>query len=399
MGRTERTYYVVFAGYMGLAAAIYPIYPLFLLSRGLNLFEINAVLATFFITIFIFEVPTGAVADLFGRKVSFLLACVTRAGAFYLYAFADGFLDCVIAEIIDAIGTTLASGSLEAWLVDGMRDEGDHRPADRVFARAHVVTRIVGIVTGVIGGYVADVDVTLVWFIAGSGFVVTGVLAFISMREVPPERPRLGDVRGSLTRQVRVGFAAARDTPMVRMICLLTFLGSFAVMPVNMTWPPRLLELSGESYWLLGWIWAVVSIAGAGGSALTIRFLGVTSREQLLFVSQLFRGGAIAFAAWATGFYLALAGILLAEFALSAGQPAVEGWINEHIESERRATVLSVWSMSFTLGGALGCLCLGLVANATSIPATWAISAAIFALAAPGYLRLRRLAGTPRPGS
>ncbi|HCS17970.1 MAG TPA: hypothetical protein DIW45_09590, partial [Erythrobacter sp.] len=225
------------------------------------------------------------------------------------------------------------------------------------------------------------------------GFVVTGVIAFIAMREVAPERPQLGDVRGALFKQVRDGFAAARDTPMVRMICLLTFLGSFAMMPVNMTWPPRLQELSGESYWLIGWIWAVVSLAGAVGSALTTRLLRITSREQLLFVSQLFRGAAMALAAWATGFYVAVLGILLAEFALSMGQPAVEGWINEHIESQRRATVLSVWSMSFTFGGALGCLSLGLVANATSIQTTWFVSAAIFAIAAPGYLRLRKLAG------
>lgn len=365
------------------------------MSRGLDLFEINAVLATFFITIFLFEVPTGAVADLFGRKVSFLLACLTRCIAFYLYAFADGFLDCVIAEVVDAIGTTLASGSIEAWLVDGMRDEGELRPADRVFARAGAIARFVGIATGMAGAYLADYDITLVWFLAGSGFVVTGVGAAMWMREVPPERPRLQDLRVALQRQVVDGVAAARDTPMVRWICLLTLLGAFAFMPVNLTWPPRLQELSGEGYWLVGWMWACVSLAAAAGSALTTRLLGVSSRETVLFVSQLFRGAVIAVAAWASGFYLALAGIVMAEFAFAVGAPAVEGWINEHIESQRRATVLSVWSMSFTIGGALGCIVLGLVANATSIAFTWWVAAAIFAIAAPGYLWLRRLAVSP----
>jgi MFS family permease len=392
VGRTERSYYAIFAGYQGLAAAVFPIYPLFLMSRGLDLFEINAVLATFFVTIFVFEVPTGAVADLFGRKVSFLLACAVRCGAFYLYAFADGFLDCIIAEVFDAIGTTLASGSLEAWLVDGMHEEGDERPADRVFARSQVIARVVGIATGIAGAYLADVDITLVWFLAGSGFVVTGVFAALWMHEKPPEHPRVVNVFQALSNQVHDGVVAARDTPMVRMICLLTFLSAFAFMPVNLTWPPRLLDLSGEGYWVIGWVWAFVSGAAAAGSALTTRALRITSREQLLFVSQLFRGGMILLAAWATGFYPVLMGILLAEFALSLGQPAVEGWINEHIESKRRATVLSVWSMSFTLGGAAGCLSLGLLANLTSISTSWVAAAAIFALAAPGYLRLRKLA-------
>lgn len=101
----------------------------------------------------------------------------------------------------------------------------------------------------------------------------------------------------------------------------------------------------------------------------------------------------IAIAAWATSFWPAFLGILFAEFAMNMGQPAVEGWTNEHIESQRRATVLSVWSMSFTIGGASDCIALGLVANAASIATSRWFAAAIFAVAAPGYLRLRRLAG------
>ena len=47
--------------------------------------------------------------------------------------------------------------------------------------------------------------------------------------------------------------------------------------------------------------------------------------------------------------------------------------------------------MSFTCGGALGWLAMGLIANTTSIETSWWLSAVIFAAAAPGYLRLRRL--------
>ena len=53
-------------------------YPMFLLSRGLDLFQINVILAIFLISTFVFEVPTGAVADVYGRKISFLLSCAIR---------------------------------------------------------------------------------------------------------------------------------------------------------------------------------------------------------------------------------------------------------------------------------------------------------------------------------
>ena len=130
MTRTERTYYLVFGLYSLWAWFVAPVYPLFLRSRGLDALEVNLVLATYLIVVFAFEVPTGALADVLGRRFSFLLSCMLRTVAFGLYAVADGFLDCAIAEIVDGVGTTLASGALDAWAIDGMRAEGDPGPFD-----------------------------------------------------------------------------------------------------------------------------------------------------------------------------------------------------------------------------------------------------------------------------
>ena len=58
-----------------------PIYPLFLLGRGLDLFQMNAVLATYGITVVLFEVPTGALADVVGCRISFVVGCLVRTGA------------------------------------------------------------------------------------------------------------------------------------------------------------------------------------------------------------------------------------------------------------------------------------------------------------------------------
>src|SRR5438309_329980 len=131
MTRTERTYYLVYSLYSLSWSFIGPMYALFLLSRGLDLFEMSVVPAIYWIVSFLFEVPTGAFADLAGRKTSFLMSCVIRMIAFGLYAYADTFAAFAVAEFIDALGSTLASGALDAWAVDGMRGEGDARPMER----------------------------------------------------------------------------------------------------------------------------------------------------------------------------------------------------------------------------------------------------------------------------
>src|SRR5215468_5771847 len=159
MTRTERTYYAITCLYRLSWSALGPTYAMFLLGRGLNILQVNLVLAVYLITTCVFEVPTGAVADVFGRKFSFVLSCLVRALAFGLYFFADGFAQFLVAEFIDAIGTTLTTGAFDAWAVDGMRAEGDARPVDRVFARANMLAQACAIVGGVVAAHMAERDI------------------------------------------------------------------------------------------------------------------------------------------------------------------------------------------------------------------------------------------------
>ena len=84
--------------------------------------------------------------------------------------------------------------------------------------------------------------------------------------------------------------------------------------------------------------------------------------------------------------------LLLYEVALAAREPVMAAWMNEHVAPELRATMLSVKGMSFTLGGAVGLVCLGLVARGHGIAAAWLGSASIYLLLVPGSLLLGRIA-------
>src|SRR2546429_742449 len=234
MTRTERTYYVVFGGYTLAQFFIAPVYPLFLLSRGLDLFQTNAVLATYLITVFVFEVPTGAIADRFGRKRSFLAACVVRMVAYALYAFTRGFADCLVAEFIDALGTTLASGALEAWVVDEVRAEGDTHPIDALFARAQVVSRALMIVGGVACGYLAELGWTLPWLVCSALFVVTALVATTSMRET-----RVAAPARSLGRTALHALRAGRAAPALVLLCALPRVPALAGFPLHLLWRPQ----------------------------------------------------------------------------------------------------------------------------------------------------------------
>jgi MFS family permease len=390
---TARTYYVVFAGYTLGMFFVAPVYPLFLASRGLDLFEVNAVLAVYLVTTFLFEVPTGVVADRFGRKTSFVLACALRAVAFALYARAADFADCVGAEVIDAIGTTLASGALEAWLVDGLHAEGDTRPTDGLFARAQVVARAVMVVGAVACGYLAAVGWALPWIAGAAIFAATGLVGALAMRE-PPRVRHATATPPSLAGIARDAAAAVAASPVLLLICALFSLTAFAALPLHMVWQAHLQDVAGASLPALGWATAALHVAALGGSALVPLALRRVRRETALAVAALWRAAMVAVLARATTLAPALAGLLLQEASWALSEPVYAAWTNEHVASARRATVLSVRSLFFTLGGAVGLVATGLLARRTGIPAVLLVSALVFAATAPLFRVLGRVART-----
>jgi MFS family permease len=388
MTRTERTYYLVFSLYSLSWSFIGPMYALFLLSRGLDLFQMSLVPAVYWIVSFLFEVPTGAFADVAGRKISFLLSCVVRMAAFGLYAYARGFTDFVVAEFIDALGSTLANGALDAWAVDGMQGEGDVRPTDRFFARAQMIARIAIITGGLAGGYLAQRDITLPWLAAAGAFAVTGTVAAVGMREVRLPAGARPHASRSLVRTVSQGLMVVRRTPVLLLLCGLTLAVTFATMPALMFWQPQLTALTGEGTWLMGWIWAFLNVAGFVGSAIIATLLGRYPRRLVLGAVVLWRGVMLGVAGLAGAFGPALAGLLLMELGFGVSEPLLQAWMNEHIAPAQRATVLSVRAMCLTLGGGTGLVCIGLVARGFGIPAAWLLSAALLVLTAPGFVIL-----------
>lgn len=389
MGRTERVYYLIYSLYGASWSFMTAVYTLFLLHRGLDLFQVNVVFAVYLITAFLFEVPTGAVADVFGRKVSFIFSCVLRSIAFMLYWFADSFGDFLFAEFIDAIGTTLATGALDAWAVDRLHAEGDAGGVERLFRRAFIICRPFMISAGVLGAYCADINIDTPWLLGSACFAATGLLGMLLMRETWEPPLRHHGLVHAWAATTRSSFVTVSGNPQLALLCAVTAATSFAVMPAWHYWPARLSTLAGSGIWLMGWVGALIHIASMCASLAMPYLVHRFAREHILVVAWLLRGSMLLMASLSTSFGPALAGILIMEAVFGLSEPTLLAWMNDRVDSEQRATVLSVRSMSFTLGGGLGLITLGLVAQQSGIPLAWGISAVLLLVVAPVFLFLR----------
>src|SRR6059036_904264 len=147
--RIQRTYLALLLGNTLAASFIWGVNTLFLLDAGLSNLETFAANAFFTAGMVVFEVPTGVVADTWGRRVSYLLGTVTLAAStllYYLLWVTSGpFWQWAVVSMLIGLGFTFFSGAVEAWLVDALAFAGYLREGGKlesVLARGQIVEGI-----------------------------------------------------------------------------------------------------------------------------------------------------------------------------------------------------------------------------------------------------------------
>lgn len=110
--------------------------PFFTDWAGLSLFQMTLLQSWFAGWIFLLEVPTGAIADRFGRKSSLILSGLVVAIAALIYGSIPSFPVFLLAEFLFAVSFALLSGADEAFLFDSLKLLGKEKKAKHFFGKA-----------------------------------------------------------------------------------------------------------------------------------------------------------------------------------------------------------------------------------------------------------------------
>jgi MFS family permease len=399
-----RTYYTLVLGNTLAASLIWGINTIFLLDAGLSNLEAFAANAFYTVGMVLFEVPTGIVADMWGRRASFLLGTVTLAVSTALYVLlwevTAPFWAWAAVSLLLGLGFTFFSGATEAWLVDALDATGFEGSLDSVFARAQILTGA-GMLTGsVAGGYIAQVTNLGVPFVLRAVVLVAmfGV-AFALMRDIgftPARRGHpLAEMRLLAEDSIEYGFRV----PSVRYLMLAAPFSGGVGIYVFYALQPYLLELYGDpdAYGVAGLVAAIVAGAQIVGGFVAPWLRGRFRRRmsallaaQALAVATLLGIGLIEV------FWVVIALIVVWGLLFAASVPIRQAYLNERIPSQQRATILSFDSLMSSGGGAVAQPVLGRAADVWGYPASYLLSGAISAIGLPFLARARRIE-PPRP--
>jgi MFS family permease len=394
----QRTYLLLTMLSTLAASFIWGINTLFLLDAGLSNAEAFAANAFFTVGQVLFEIPTGVVADTWGRRTSYLLGTATLLVSTLLYVAMwqvhAPMWGWALASILLGLGFTFFSGATEAWLVDALTFSGAKDTLEPVLARGQIVAGAAMLTGSVAGGVVAQWSNLGVPYVLRS--VVLGVtlaVAFVSMKDLgfipergkgPLDRVRTV-VRGSLDHGLR--------NPPARWLMLAApftmGVGMFAFYALQ----PYLLQLYGDerAFWIAGLAAAIVAGSEIVAGLIAPHVRGLFSRRtHALLIATVIGAGGLALIGWTTSFWVAISALVVAELAEAASRPMRQAYLNGVIPSGQRATVLSFDNLMGSAGGVVVQPALGRVADVGGYASAYVVGAVIQAVSLPFLLLARR---------
>lgn len=371
------------------ASLIWGINTLFLLDAGLN--NLQAFTANAFFTAgqVVFEIPTGIVADSWGRRLSYLLGALvlmlsTLIYVLFWYVTAPFWMWGVVSIFI-GLGFTFFSGATEAWLIDAMAYAKYDEGMESVFAKGQVATGASMLLGSVAGGVVAQfTNLGIPYVLRGVLLIITFIIAFIFMKDLGfiPTKPKhlLQESKKLFNQSITYGL---KNRP-VRWLMLSTPFTGGAAIYAFYALQPYLLELYGNpnAYSIAGL--AAAGIAGAQivGGLITSTVLSLFRRRTTILLSAICLSSlGLLFLGLFTNFYLALifGAVWAISFAISA--PVYLALINALIPSKQRATILSFNNMMSSSGGVVSQPALGQAADVFGYAITYVMTSAITLIA------------------
>lgn len=325
---------------------------LFLAARGFSLFEIGVAEGFFHAVSFCCEVPSGMCADLLGRKRTLLASQLVFALSALLWLFSDGLVGVCFAMGVNALGYNLASGTREAITYDSLLQYGD---ADRYLSVSSVQNTVYHLgsaaallcagATVFLGwrvGYLIDLG------LSAATALLTAALWEPVTTQGQAERAsfRLRDLPAGLLGCTVDAARFLRDLPRAGLLMLLGAL-SGSVVTLYRFFLQDALPRAGAPDAVLGLLLVAVTLGSALGAG-AAGALGRLSYRRAFLMCTL--GAALGLTSALSGNYILMtAGGVLACVSDEALCVLTDAKLNGIIPSDRRATLVSVGSMVFSL--------------------------------------------------
>ncbi len=319
------------------------------------------------IAIVIFEVPTGAIADLFGRKTTLILDyLVTLAAILALYV-GGSMAMFIIYAILNAFGRSLSSGSEDALIYDSLKEQGKEIYYKKVIGIFLALWPLGAAIGSIIGGYLASISLKSTVAYSFIPTLISFVLV-IFLKEPKYER----EEHKNIFRQMNDSFKLVVKNKQL----ILLFVGGFILMAFGESLhylKPLFFEDKQISVVYFGYLFAATFGLASAGFYLSDRVSKIIGDKKTLILSTILSPALVIISTLLLGVWAGIINIL-GSFSYGLRGPVVEDLVNLEISSSKRATVLSIKNFCGQLGTAAVIPIIGVVADLYTVTTAFLIS-------------------------
>ena len=333
-----------------------PIIVIFFQDHGLNLTQIMQLQAAYSLSVAIFEIPSGYIADLFGRKKTIVLSTLFSFFGFLIFSFFSGFNEFIIAEICVGIGGSLMSGSDTALLYDTLIEENEQKTYTKVEGKNYAIGNFSESIAGVVGGFLAVNHLYL------PVYLQTIILFFsipISLSLIEPKVNKKLALSFQSIKNV-LYFSLIKNLKLKWLIIFSSFMG-VATLSIACLAQPFFQEINIPILYF-GLLWSLLNLTAGVSSFNSHKF---NSKNNILRYSIIMIVSFILLS-----LYQSLVGLIFIFVIYTIRglvTPLLKNLININISSEKRATILSIRSFIIRISFATIAPFLGFIGDKKSL--------------------------------
>lgn len=354
---------------------------------GLDALQLLLVGTTLEMIVFLFEVPTGVVADVFSRRLSVIIGMALIGVGFMVEGLSPVFWVVLLSQVVWGLGWAFFSGAQTAWLSDEIGVEN----VGATLLRGGQMLLLGGLVGIPLAVALAGHSLALPFFVGGGLRVLLAFFLIIAMPETGFTRARMEERENwtNLFSTVREGIKLVRgETVLLWFMLIALFVGLYsegwdrlnhAHLLTNHSFP----DVFGQPMDAVRWF-GVLSVSsilfGLLANEIAQRMVNTSNRRVLARVLQSLYGGmvlAMVGFALVGNFWLVVGFFLLFSALRGVTYPLSEAFVNQYVDSKVRATVLSVLGQIDAFGQVAGGPLVGFVGRLVSIPVAILTSAGI----------------------
>jgi len=364
-----------------------PVLSLLFIDKGASLSNISIIMGIYSLTVVIFELPTGIIADVIGRKKIFCLSLIVSLLGYSVILIGHGMIFLCIGIIFYGSSRALSSGSFDALFIDSYIETFGKDKLHKITTRLSVLDSLglsLGALTGgLLPKFSLNLNKSLGTFDLNLIIEIIIVVIVLLLSAIFISENSKSEIKKHISLKIHMKNSSliVMKNETIKCIFISAFATGFFLLTIETYWQPHFTVLLPDNsmYWLLGiisFLCFASSILGSIISEKIIEKYNLDLKKSYLILRTVLVSSLIFTALQLNAFsFIVFYSIIYLFLGMSNVPENVI--LNSEIPSEIRASVLSLNSLILQLGGLTGSFINSIIINYISIPILWIIAAVV----------------------